>query len=289
MDVLDFIDSPDIRTYYENRTFTPAEQAVLCMKSNLRSYDEKVAFVATLLEAYPDSDFPLEDFDDTWDIRSDLQRMVIDWQMNGPAKDEEYIDVVYVTYMKFLDSRDEYGDRCIFSTYRKAYEALQASKEEMLDETDSPVCACIIKEWVDHPEKRITYTLNEDLQIIKTSSFWEDYEFDVPAPFQKGDILLAAEERYAPTASYNEDAFFCVAGERMLHNEEKALVFARFLRDGLHWLCGHEFRLRLRNVTEDDAVPKEIEELAKAIRSDEISFPEKEFPRKPQDDHELPF
>lgn len=278
MDVLDFIDSPDIRAYCKHHTFSPAEQAVLCLKSNQRSYAEKMAFVSALLDVDPYAPFPLTEFCTTWDIRSELQQAVVDWNLNPPEKGDNDPQVVYVTGMKFLDSRDEYGGHSTFSTYQKAYENLCATREGMLDEDSSPVLSTIEKVRIDHPEKTITYTLNKDLQVIKTSGFQEDFEFDVPVPFQTGDILYAAAERYATTASFNEDAFFCVAAERTLDSGEITRVFARFLGNEVYRLCGHAFRLRLRYATEDDDVPENIVELANVIRRGDILFYSKRYP-----------
>ena len=156
MDVLDFVDSPDLRAFFKNRSFPPAEQAVLCLKSNHRSCDEKVKFLASLLETYPESSFPLEDFDDTWNIREELQDIIAAWELSNFEKDNVTPGDVFVTHMRFLDSDDEFLS-AIFSTYCKAYDDLRQEKEE--SETEGAVYMSIEKRRIDDPKKRITYVM----------------------------------------------------------------------------------------------------------------------------------
>lgn len=64
LNILDFIDSPDIREFHKNTTFAPEEQAVLVVNSETHTIEEKMAALEYLLEAYPDYDAPL--YGDGW-------------------------------------------------------------------------------------------------------------------------------------------------------------------------------------------------------------------------------
>lgn len=64
LNILDFIDSPDIREFHKNTTFAPEEQAVLVVNSEKRTIEEKVDALEYLLEEYPDYDAPL--YGDGW-------------------------------------------------------------------------------------------------------------------------------------------------------------------------------------------------------------------------------
>ncbi len=50
--ILDFIDSPEIRKCNEATVFTPAQQAVLIMKSRQRSMEEKMDALQRLVDAF---------------------------------------------------------------------------------------------------------------------------------------------------------------------------------------------------------------------------------------------
>lgn len=49
-DVLEFIDSPDIRTFHQKTVFTPAQQAVLVIRSGKKTVDEKIEMLEYLMD-----------------------------------------------------------------------------------------------------------------------------------------------------------------------------------------------------------------------------------------------
>lgn len=59
-DLLQFIDSQDIREYNKDTCFTPAEWAVLISKSLKRTVEEKIDALQYLVDHYTDSEFKEE-------------------------------------------------------------------------------------------------------------------------------------------------------------------------------------------------------------------------------------
>lgn len=55
--ILDFIDSPEIRKCNEATVFTPAQQAVLIMRSRQRSMEEKLAALQNLVDTFTEEEF----------------------------------------------------------------------------------------------------------------------------------------------------------------------------------------------------------------------------------------
>lgn len=55
--VLDFIDSKDIRDYNKNTKFTPIEQAAIIYYSERRNIEEKMSIWRELLDNYNEKDF----------------------------------------------------------------------------------------------------------------------------------------------------------------------------------------------------------------------------------------
>lgn len=56
-DVLEFIDSTDIRTFHQKTVFTPAQQAVLVMRSGKKTVDEKIEMLEYLIDIYAETEF----------------------------------------------------------------------------------------------------------------------------------------------------------------------------------------------------------------------------------------
>lgn len=58
--ILDFIDSPDIREYNKNTRFTPAEQAILIGQSEETTVEEKLSAWQELVDVYSTEEFQVE-------------------------------------------------------------------------------------------------------------------------------------------------------------------------------------------------------------------------------------
>lgn len=279
MEWWEFIDSPDVRAECREHRFTPAEQAVLCWKSNLHSYDEKVAFLKSLLACYPGQPFPFFDDGDEINMREWIEDCIQDWEHHHPETGEHHPDDVFVLWVSYLGNdpdRALWGG--LYHTFRKAHEHLLRYKAR-LDRADAArMMATIDKERIDDPSvPEITYTLNDACDVIKVSTFIDCFAFDIPVPFCKGDILFAAAERYQQVRF--EKSFYCVTADCRKIGDQHVMVFAWYdAEHNLRWTTNPIFRLRLQSCKEE-GLDDEILALRDDIVKDVVSCPVKYFRR----------
>ena len=282
MEVWDFIDSPDVREECRKHTFSPAEQAVLCMRSNLRSLDEKMSFLASLLEAHPEAPYPFEgDGGYETDIKTRMQEVVHVWKHYHPVTGRVDPSDVFVAHIRYLGDRKAFDfGGAIFRTFEKARAYLQRVRYRLMKiEEDEETVAAITQERIDVPGKRVRYQLNDALEIIDASSIGRRcYELDVPVPFQRGDILFAEAERDECVRYAWEAGFYCVAADRWMENGTLMTSYVRWDKNHqLEWLTDPWFRLRLRFCKADEQPGADFVELSKAVQRGKVSCPVNQF------------
>lgn len=216
MNILDFIDSPDIRKCCKDHAFTPSEQAVLCMQSNIRSYDEKMQFLAELIVTndfetvtYREPDFNKSE---TVNIGSLVRERFKNWQTSRPDPNKKEDGIVYLPVARTLGQNDPMLIG-VFDTFGAAIDSLDVIEQK-------GNCLSISRETINAPEYVVTYTFGKSGQILKASlsvagaetNVDLQYSFcvNVPHPFRTGDILVAEEERVQPETPGFAKKFFCV-------------------------------------------------------------------------------
>ncbi len=204
--VLDFIDSKDIREYNRETRFTPMEQAVLIAHSRKRMVDEKLAAWKTLLDTYKE-----EDFEATCHGKRRFSKEKSNWQILS------YTITAYETALALQGCSDGVifeashiesdfpGSRQprYFPDYHSALTFIREEKQSYLDDEELRSCeteARIVRKvfGTDCSQDTIYY-FDNDLRMIDITpgqAAWSsaDCLLDelfvyVPLPFQKGDIL----------------------------------------------------------------------------------------------------
>lgn len=176
MNILDFIDSQDIREFHKNTTFAPEEQAVLVVNSETHTIEEKMAALEYLLEAYPDYDAPL--YGDGWgrNFRELTQNTLKKWKALLAAR---YENDGYVYMAELLEKDTAYcykGYGNLYTDYDSAYEFLQKEKQEYLDDEDDIV-----------------------LDELGEIDLWDELEnssFFLELPFKAGDMDICSMLMY---------------------------------------------------------------------------------------------
>ena len=131
--ILDFLDSPDIREYNRETKFTPAEQAVLVAMSFRKTMDEKISALKELADAYREDEFQKESVETGLYCMDEIEfrKLVLDtvkwweWLLEERYHSE---NMVYMAEFKEKEIRSD-GDELFFSTYDKAYEYIMAEKK----------------------------------------------------------------------------------------------------------------------------------------------------------------
>lgn len=135
-DILDFIDSPDIRDYHRNTNFTPAQQAVLIARSEKTTVEEKIKALSDILSNYSISELRAETLYDTCGGASEscgfqqvLAKTIEIWKEVLMLREDD-IGAVYAVQLAeknyFRNSLCAYE---FYSDYKKAYQYLLDEKQ----------------------------------------------------------------------------------------------------------------------------------------------------------------
>ena len=132
--ILDFIDSEDIREHNKDTFFSPIQKAILISRSQRQSIENKIKAMESLLIEHMDWDFPYIDDVDNRKIsfREVVSKRLEDWkevlEMRYDNKDAVYIS--RLSEVEYLSTDD--GNPRFFSNYSKAYESLVMDKTDIL-------------------------------------------------------------------------------------------------------------------------------------------------------------
>ena len=225
-DVLQFIDSPDIREFNRHTKFLPAEQAVLVAVSKTKTVEEKLEALQYLADQYSDNEFGTEKVYEYWctDKRESFRDTVMEtiqiWRdiLKDRYDSEGYVYAMTLGEKGFVQ-RDFY-EYCFFSSYGKAYESMVSGKQHYLNDEDlrdTQTYGEILRIRVDEQEfmrsdydaycfdneLRLIEVLGRDRRVKKGDEYYglvSDYSIYVPLPFVPGDIVkygsLLCEAQY---------------------------------------------------------------------------------------------
>ena len=208
--VLEFLDSPDIREFHKDTVFTPAEQAVLIAKSNCRTVTDKIAALEQIAEHTEENEYGTENVqsDYMWDETSFKDALAATVQVWKGALQDRWDSEGCVFAETLIEKecvRYNFSDYHLYSTYQKAYDALVMRKQEYTEDEDlNEVETFGIIERIRLDRDRgceDEYRFNNEMQLIRVFADDEkarhledicllnDYDIYIPLPFQKGDIV----------------------------------------------------------------------------------------------------
>lgn len=208
LNILDFIDSEDIREYNKDTLFSPTQKALLIGHSKKQTIEKKIKAMDRLLLEYLDWDFPYIDADDKkQSFRKVITEEVKEWKevLEKRYDNKEAVYIARLSEVEFLSSDD--GNPRFFSNYAKAYESLMLAKKGYLDNLDLKdvqTLGEIIRITVDagnasygYDERH--YLFDTDMRLIDVyRKCHEDnclvngmdaYRCYIPVPFKAGDIV----------------------------------------------------------------------------------------------------
>lgn len=207
--ILDFIDSEDIREHNKDTFFSPTQKAILISHSKKQSIENKMTAMESLLLEHMDWDFPyIVGVDNRKrSFREAASKRLEEWkevlEMRYDNKDAVYIS--RLSEVEYLSTDD--GNPRFFSNYSKAYESLVMDKNRYLDDFDLKdvrTLGEIIRITVDagnasYGYDQRHYLFNTDMKLIDAYrkcyddpspvSDIEAYHCYIPLPFKAGDIV----------------------------------------------------------------------------------------------------
>lgn len=215
-DLLEFIDSSDIREYNRETKFAPAEWAVLIRASRKQIIEEKREALQYLVDHYREEDFGDErvnisgpvypPFDEKMPIREVVKKTLEIWQdiLDDRDRNEGVIFAAKLTEKGYrTDSMAEYS---FFTDYRDAFAHLSHAKQEYLDDKDLRDIETIgeirrIKmgggydTYYFDTQMRLVDLGEDDDRLIDENGMELSlldcyvYKIFVPLPFRMGDIV----------------------------------------------------------------------------------------------------
>lgn len=206
--ILDFIDSEDIREHNKETLFSPTQKAFLIRHSQKQSIENKIKAMESLLLENLDWNFPYIDaYDKKRSFREVVSEEAREWKevLEKRYDNREAVYISRLSEVEFLSS-DE-GNPRFFSNYAKAYESLVIAKKRYLDDQDLKdvqTLGEIIRITVDagnasygYDERH--YLFDTDMRLIDVyRKCHEDpspvngmdaYRCYIPVPFKAGDIV----------------------------------------------------------------------------------------------------
>lgn len=221
-DVLEFIDSPDIRTFHQKTVFTPAQQAVLVMRSGKKTVDEKIEMLEYLIDIYAETEFDDGSvvcdyvYDTDISFYENIKYTMKIWKdmLCDRTEDNGYLYAANLMEKEIFPERESYR---YFSSYAKAYEYLKKEKDSYLKSEylkDIPTVGIIlgIKPDTENRWDNDEYWFDSDMNLIEISGRNERYQisknktvqpvfsyaFHLELPFHVGDIVKAESFQRPP-------------------------------------------------------------------------------------------
>ncbi|MCM1186539.1 MAG: hypothetical protein NC251_10440 [Lachnoclostridium sp.] len=210
--ILDFIDSPEIRKHNEKTVFTPAQQAVLIMRSRKKSMEERLDALQHLVDVFTEEEFGAEGI-----FRED-NKAVTDENMRE-------ITIKNIAYYRGLLEKRYHAEGCVFAValhekadidtcrydvdeygfradYESAFQKLQEEKAEYENDADLQdvelwgeiIRIPLKKEKEEYTPRRLCYRYNHDLKLVEAEEQFNDNDRDQVADELPDEIALDWEE-----------------------------------------------------------------------------------------------
>lgn len=203
--ILDFIDSKEIREYNCNTKFTPIEQAVLIYHSEGTTVDEKMAAWQELLDTYSEEEFEWTRFGKRrFDEKTNRQILAdtVTVYENALMQRSSVDNVIFEA--RFYESNYPESDYPVyFSSYKEALEYIEGEKKSYLEDEDLRKCLTKAKIHLKYlgtyASEDTVYYFDNELRMTNILpgtrclvSDWygiDELFVQVPLPFKKGDII----------------------------------------------------------------------------------------------------
>ena len=133
--ILDFIDSEDIREHNKETLFSPTQKAILISRSQRQCIENKIKAMDSLLLENLDWDFSYIDADDKKkSFREVISEEIREWKevLEKRYDNKDAVYIARLSEVEFLSSDDR--NPRFFSNYAKAYESLVLAKKKYLDD-----------------------------------------------------------------------------------------------------------------------------------------------------------
>lgn len=157
-DILDFIDSEEIRAFNKNTVFAPMEQAILIGQSLKTSVEQKLSTWKMLVEQYSAEEFQNAQVGYMTESGVDFKEVVeraIKRQEKALACRNASVGVVFGARLYEEEYSEDSSHNRFFSAYEKAYDFLKKQKREYLNDADLKnvrTRGVIDVEWLDQEE-----------------------------------------------------------------------------------------------------------------------------------------
>ncbi len=208
LNILDFIDSDDIREYNKNTKFSPFQQAVLIDRCRSQSVEKRIEALEWLLKRFSIEEFSYKELEDGKRSLKEIVENTVRLWKDGLNDRYDNHKVIYEACFDEVDYTDrEDGIGKLFSTYGKAHDYILQRKQHYLADEDLKDCrtvASIRRLELDGEidvsyEKNGEYLFDSNMQMVYVSRMEEDtflnpeylsaYSFYLPLPFKAGDIV----------------------------------------------------------------------------------------------------
>lgn len=208
LNILDFIDSDDIREYNENTKFNPFQQAILIDRCRSQSVEKRIEALEWLLKRFSIEEFSYKELEDGKRSLKEIVENTARLWKDGLNDRYDNHKVIYEACFDEVDYTDrEDGIGKLFSTYGKAHDYILQRKQRYLADEDLKDCrtvASIRRLELDGEidvsyEKNGEYLFDSNMQMVYVSRMEEDtflnpeylsaYSFYLPLPFKAGDIV----------------------------------------------------------------------------------------------------
>lgn len=262
--ILDFIDSPDIRELNKNTVFSPSEQAVIIYHSYERSAEDKISALRFLADNFSEDEFQTEritQFRRKFYYYNNLRNIVSDiadtWQN---ALNLRYDNNGVVFLAEISDSDHNTIAKKYFSDYSSAFEFISANK------TDAPGFIEITRTPVNMDfHGYASYSFSKDMVLyevdpyegdyqIPLSEYFMDFTIQMPLPFRTGDILKVVHPYSEPVYGVLDSTY----DEKLKRNPDADmhLRLEKYVRDEDFFSWSHVNYLHLQKVSPDELQPE---------------------------------
>lgn len=234
--ILDFIDSPDIREFNKNTQFTPAEQVILITRSCGTTLDEKISALQEIVDNNTEETYQTDSIKIGWSCYDEcnfskmISKTLEIWK-NILTKCKEAKNVVYILHFEEKEyCKPPYEGYSLnyYSTYDLAYQAMLKEKQKYLEDEDTETFAGIRCLYIDSPDDYDEFLFDNDLRLIKvylSNHIKEEYGLideieetcymHVPLPFKKGDLIKVYNPFY-PT-QYGVRSYDSITKDKNIH------------------------------------------------------------------------
>ena len=225
MKVFDFVNSKDIREYWQQIGYKPSslEAAWLIWQSKNHTVEEKHEAWQEIIDKAEDCNIPIGEYATTQPPLHEFLKRYISVEDNLISsfyKAEDNAVFSYRMYFDDDDDRDWYNVSAFFRTFDEAYAHFRDD-----DEPPYPNFVEFFKIYIGAEDKRIFVRFNSKMEIVNVDEtnylininerefeiiqfVFQEMNFEFPIPFKKGDIIKRVRGIYTRPSCYYEKYVF---------------------------------------------------------------------------------